>query len=385
MKSHYLLAPEITYLNNGSFGACPKSVFENYQFWQLELEKEPTQFITKRVAGYLQESKMALAKYVVCNVSDFFFVQNPTFAVNTIMRSLNLKKGDEVLSTNHEYGAMDRTWRFYENKMGIKYVRQPISLPIVSKEQIVTEFFAGYNANTKVIFLNHISSATALLFPVKEIVARAKELGLITIVDGAHVPGHIDLNVQELDPDFYTGTVHKWMGAPKGCSFLYVKKEFQSILEPLVVSWGYNGGAMFENSFLDCHQLQGTRDISAFLTVPKAIAFMNENNWSEKIQVCNQLILDNYEQFCDLLGSKPICPVTSEFLGQMCSIPIQTNNVAELKVLLYEKYKIEIPVMTIDNQVFLRISVQVYNSQEDLDVLRLAILDILKTTDLLVA
>jgi isopenicillin-N epimerase len=279
---------------------------------------------------------------------------------------------------------MDRTWRFYENKMGIRYVRQPISLPIVSKEQMVEEFFEGYNANTKVVFLNHISSATALIFPVKEIVARAKALGLITIVDGAHVPGHIDLNIEDLDPDFYTGTVHKWMGSPKGCSFLYVKKKFQSILEPLVVSWGYSGGAISENSFLDCHQLQGTRDVSAFLTVPKAIAFMNEHHWSEKTKACKQLILDNYERFCDLLGSKPICPVSSEFFGQMCSIPVQTNDAVALKALFYEKYKIEIPVMTIDNWVFLRISVQVYNSQEDLDQLHLALLDILKTTDLLV-
>ena len=155
MKSQFLLNPDITYLNHGSFGACPKPIFENYQFWQLELEKEPVQFIQKKAVGYLNLSKEALAKYIGCAAEDFFFVQNPTFAINTIMRSLPLQPGDEILSTDHEYGAMDKTWSFYCKKSGIKYIRQTISLPVVSKEQLLEDFWKGYNTNTKVIFLNH--------------------------------------------------------------------------------------------------------------------------------------------------------------------------------------------------------------------------------------
>lgn len=383
MKSQFLLNSEITYLNHGSFGACPKLIFENYQYWQLELEKEPVQFITKKSNNYLKQSKTALAKYIGCDAENFFFTPNPTIAINTIMRSLQLQVGDEILSTNHEYGAMDKTWSFYCKKTGVKYIRQNISLPIISKEQILEEFWNGYTSKTKVVFINQMSSCSALIFPVKEICDKAKELGLITIVDGAHVPGHIDLNIEELNPDFYTGTLHKWMLTPKGCSFLYVKKEFQNTMDPLVVSWGYENEIPNGNQFLEYHEYQGTRDISAFLTAPTAIQFLNDNNWKEKSAQCRKLILDNYESFCDLLNTKPICPVTEEFLGQMCSIPIQTESLVELKELLYNKYKIEIPVMKIEDKIFLRISINVYNSQEDLDKLRMAIIDIKATTDLL--
>lgn len=383
MKSQFLLDPEITYLNHGSFGACPKPIFENYQHWQLELEKEPVQFLTKKLSGHLKESKNALAAYISCAPEDFFFVPNPTMAINTVMRSLELQPGDEILTTNHEYGAMDRTWNFYCKKSGAKYIRQHISLPIVSKEQILDEFWKGHTPKTKVIFLNQISSATALIFPVKEICEKARLLGLITIIDGAHVPGHIDLDIAVLNPDFYTGTLHKWMLAPKGTSFLYVKKSWQPSIDPLVVSWGYQSEMPGESQFLDYHEHQGTRDISAFLTAGAAIAFLNANDWKSKSDVCKTMILDHYESFCELVGSKPICPVTSEFLGQMCSIPIQTNDTVALKELLYQKYGIEIPVMKIDHGVFLRISLNAYNSQDDLEVLRNAIVAIQSTTDLL--
>jgi len=220
MKSLFLLNKDITFLNHGSFGACPKPIFEDYQKWQLLLEKNPVQFIQKTGAAYLKSSKLSLAKYIGCDVDDFFFTPNPTVAINTVMRSLKLNPGDEILSTNHEYGAMDRTWHFYCKKTGVKYIQSQINLPILSKEQLLNEFWRGYTSNTKVIFINHISSATALIFPVKEICDKARELGLITIIDGAHVPGHIELNISELNPDFYTGTTHKWMLTPKGSSFL---------------------------------------------------------------------------------------------------------------------------------------------------------------------
>ena len=382
-KSHFLLDQNITFLNHGSFGACPKPIFSAYQQFQLELETEPVDFIIKKAPQYLKIAKERLAKFIGCDASDFFFTSNPTIAVNTIMRSINLQEGDEILTTNHEYGAMDRTWNFYCKRVGAKYVKQNISLPIVSKEQIIEEFWKGYNTNTKVVFLNQISSVTALIFPVKEICDKAQELGLITIVDGAHVPGHIDLNITELNPDYYTGTLHKWMLAPKGSSFLYVKKEFQSNLDPLVVSWGYESVAPGESQFLDYHETQGTRDISAFLCTPNVIDFLEENHWKEKSKACKKLVLDNYQRFCDLLNTQPICPITEEFLGQMASIPIVTNNPNELKELLYTKYKIQIPVMSLNGNVFLRYSINVYNTQEDLDILYRAIEDIIKTTDLI--
>ena len=383
MKEQFLLDNNITFLNHGSFGACSKPIFEEYQRFQLELETEPVNFIQKKLPVYLKEAKKPLAKFIGCDIEDFFFTPNPTFAINTVMRSLNLQAGDEILTTNHEYGAMDRTWNFYCKKSGAKYVRQDISLPIVSKEQIIEEFWKGYNSNTKVIFLNQISSSTALIFPVKEICVKAQELGLITIIDGAHVPGHIDLNIQDLNPDFYTGTLHKWMLAPKGSSFLYVKKEFQADIDPLVVSWGYESLMPSDSQFLDYHEYQGTQDVSQYLCTPKVISFLEENNWKEKSKACRKLVLDNYQRFCDLVGTKPICPISEEFLGQMASILIRTEKPMELKELLYSKYKIQIPIMPLNGNVYIRYSINVYNSQDDLEVLYQAITDIIETTDLI--
>lgn len=381
--AQFLLDSNITFLNHGSFGACPQPIFAEYQRFQRELESDPVHFIQKKLPVYLKQAKAPLAEFIGCNPKDFFFVPNPTVAINTVMRSLQLQPGDEILATNHEYGAMDRTWHFYCKKSGAKYVRQPITLPVVSKEQMIAEFWKGYTSKTKVVFLNHISSSTALIFPVKEICDKAQELGLITIIDGAHVPGHIDLNLTELNPDFYTGTLHKWMLAPKGSSFLYVKKEFQDDIDPLVVSWGYESLAPSESRFLDYHEYQGTNDHSAFLCTPTVINFLKENDWKAKSEACKQIVLDNYQRFCDLLQTQPIAPITSEFLGQMASIPVKTSKPAELKDLLYDQYKIQIPVMPLNDKVYLRYSINAYNTQEDLEVLYRALEDILKTTDLI--
>ncbi|MCF6133353.1 aminotransferase class V-fold PLP-dependent enzyme [Flavobacterium wongokense] len=383
MNPEFLLDPNITFLNHGSFGSCPKPIFEEFQRFQLELETEPVEFITKKQPKYLKTARESLAQFVGCHAEDLFFTSNPTFAINVIMRSIKLNKGDEILSTNHEYGAMDRTWNFYCKKSGAKYIRQNISLPIVSKEQIIEEFWKGYNENTKVVFLNQMSSATALIFPVKEICDRAKELGLITIVDGAHVPAQLDLDISELNPDYYTGTLHKWMLAPKGSSFLYVKPELQNDLEPLIVSWGYESVAPGESQFLDYHELQGTRDVSAFLCTPKVVEFLNRNNWKEVSKSCKQIVLNNYQRFCDLLNAKPLSPLTTEFLGQMASVPINTDKPSELKNMLYDKYKIQVPVMPLNGNFYIRYSINAYNSQLDLDKLYNALKEIIETTDLI--
>jgi len=169
-----------------------------------------------------------------------------------------------VLTTNHEYGAMDKTLDFYSKKTGFVCRRQNISLPLLSKEQFIEDFWKGYNEKTKVVFLSHFTSTTALIFPVEDICRRAKELGLITIVDGAHVPGHIALNLGELQADFYTGTLHKWLLSPKGCSFLYVNKSFQDKIEPLIISWGYETAYPTKSKFLEENEMQGTRDVAAF-------------------------------------------------------------------------------------------------------------------------
>jgi len=383
MKSLFQLDNSITFLNHGSFGACPKPIFEAYQCFQKELESEPVHFVQVKQPNYLKTAREALAKFLNCSSKDLFFTPNPTFAINTVMRSLNLQVDDEILSTNHEYGAMDRTWSFFCKKSGAKYIQQQISLPIQSKEQILDEFWKGYSSKTKVIFLNQFSSATALIFPVKEICQKARELGLITIIDGAHVPGHIDLDISDLKPDYYTGTMHKWMLAPKGASFLYTRKELQNSLEPLVVSWGYESLFPSDSQYLDYHEYQGTNDVSQYLCTPNVIQFLEENNWTAVSLNCKNIVLENYQRFCDLFGMQPICPISSEFLGQMASVPVPTKKPQELKALLYDKYKIQIPVMPLNDKVYMRYSINAYNSQEDLDVLYTALKDIIDTTDLI--
>ncbi len=383
MKDLFLLNPEFTHLNHGSFGACTKPIFKNYQSFQREMEMDSVYFIQKKFAEHLVKAKSALSTFMNCNANDFIFTSNPTVAINTVMRSLNLKEGDEILSTNQEYGAMDRTWNFYCKKSGAKYVRQTISLPIVSKEQILVEFWKGLTANTKIIFLNQISSATAIVFPVKEICDKARELGITTIIDGAHVPGHIDLDITDMNPDYYTGTLHKWMLAPKGSSFLYVKKELQNQIDPLVVSWGYESLMPGESRFLDYHEYQGTNDNSAFLCTPTVIHFLQKNNWKEKSATAKALVLKNYPRFCKLVGSIEIAPLSTEFFGQMASVPIQTSKPQALKDVLYEKYKIQVPIMVLNENVYLRYSINAYNSQADLDLLYQALEDIIITTDLI--
>jgi isopenicillin-N epimerase len=373
LKSQFLLHPEIAFLNFGSFGACPKPIFEDYQRWQLELEREPVQFLAVNGPENLKRSREALATYIHCDADDVVLVTNPSYGLNIVAKSLRLKPGDEILSTDLEYGASDKTWNYYCKKQEARYVRQKVSLPVADKDSFIQQFFRGLSNKTKMVFISHITSSTALKFPVKEICEIAKEKGLITFVDGAHVPGQIPLDLSQLKADIYTGACHKWMMTPKGCSFLYVKRELQDRFDPLLISWGYDSAFPSHSRFIDYHQMQGTRDISAFLTIPKSIEFMRENNWKEVSASCRELANSNRARFCDLLDTEPLAPPTDEFLTQMCSFPIRSKEPEKLQRVLYEKYRVEIPVMRHDEKLFLRYSIQACNSQEDLDRLHAAL------------
>jgi isopenicillin-N epimerase len=379
LKEHFLLRPDIHFLNFGSFGATPKPVFEKYQDWQRILEAEPVQFNAFDGYQYLADSRAVLAKFLNCvDKDDLVYVTNPSFAINMIAKSFPLQAGDEILATDIEYGACDRTWEYYCKKKGATYRRQKINLPIVNKEQFIEDFFKGCNENTKAIFISHITSATGLILPAEEICAIAKEKGLITIVDGAHAPAHIPLDLSKIQADFYTGACHKWMMAPKGCSFLYATKSVQPICDPMIVSWGYQAAKPSHSSFLDYHQMIGTRDFSAFLTVATCIEFMEQHNWKAVGQKCHQMVLDHAPRFFTLFNSKPICPLNSEWIGQMISIPIQTPDPEKLQRTLFLDYKIEVPIMRQGNDVYLRYSINAFNTVDNLDALYNAIVAIQK-------
>jgi len=383
LKQYFLLREDVTYLNFGSYGACLKPAFEQYQKYQLELEQEPVQFIAVNGLKYLEASREALGNYIHCDKDDVVYVTNPSYAVNAIAKSFNLKPGDEVLTTDLEYGACDRTWDYYCKKAGAKLVRQHIRLPVQSKEEIVSDFFKGLSSKTKLVFLNHITSSTALRLPVEEICAIAKQKGIITFVDGAHAPGQIPLNMQDSNFDIYTGACHKWMMTPKGSSFLYVKKEYQYMVDPLVISWGYKALFPSSSQFIDYHQTNGTRDYSAFLTIPTVIEFMNEHNWEQVAADCRQLVKANTVAFCELLGTTALAPLTDDFILQLFSAEIKTQEPEKLYQHFFDKYKIEIPVMRHGDKVYLRYSINVFNNQQDMDRLFEAIKEIKKETGLI--
>lgn len=367
LTQEFSLNPEVNFLNFGSFGACPKVLMEDLFKWQRELEFEPVQFITKNGVKYVKSALADLGAYIGCAPRDLVFVPNPTHAMNIVARSFQLAPGDEILSTNLEYGAIDRTWNYHCRKHGATYVRQKISLPVRSEDQIVGDFWKGYTHRTKAVFISHITSATALILPVERICREAKEKGLITIVDGAHVPGQIPLNLADLQADIYTGACHKWMMTAKGSSFLYVKPEMQAKFDPLIVSWGYESQYPSDSQFFDYHQFNGTRDFSAYLTIPRAIAFMKQHNWVDVAARCRKLAHENLPRFAELLGSYPLAPISDEFLGQMCSIPIKTKNAMLLQQQFFDDYKIEIPVFDIDGKQFIRYSINAFNSLKNLD------------------
>ena len=366
MKELYHLDPSITFLNHGSFGACPKPVFEVYQNWQRKLEQQPVEFMAIKVYDHLEEARHALGDYVGCHGDDLIFVTNPTTAVNTVIRSLDLGLDDEVLMTDMEYGSLVRTWEHYAQDKGFSIVQQPTSIPLTTHEDYIEHFWKAVTERTKIIYLSEITSSTGLILPVVAICKKAKEAGIMTIVDGAHVPAHIPLNIAEMDPDVYVGACHKWLSAPKGSSFLYVKKSLQETIEPLIISWGSEVDPS-PSPFIYESQYQGTWDPSAFLTVPAAIQFQQEHDWNSERERSRALNRETRDRIYEIIDTEPICPNTEEWLGQMASIITNIENGLDFKRRLMDEYKIEIPVFPWGDKILFRTSFNAYNDENDAD------------------
>ena len=376
LKTLFQLDPDITFLNHGSYGACPSPVFEDYQKWQVMIEQHPVKFMQDDIYQYLDESRSSLGSYINCDKNDLIYVPNPTHAVANIINNVNLDIGDEVLSTDLEYGSCDRMWFYEAEQKGFVYNRSKVSLPIIDKESFCNDFWKNATEKTKYIFISQITSSTGMILPIPEIVLEAKSRGIKTIIDGAHVPAHIDLDINDLDPDYYVGACHKWLCCPKGVSFLYVKKDQQENIQPQIMSWGW--GEEYEefkdstqlkssSRFINIFQWQGTRDMSAFLTVPKAIEFQEKYDWDSVRNRCKKMIVDARNQISTVTNLPKICP--DDWLGQMASFLFPADDVAELKKSLYNDYQIEIPAMSYNGYSALRISIQGYNSEDEVDYL----------------
>lgn len=384
LKSQFLLDPDVIFLNHGSFGACPRPVFENYQWWQRELERQPVEFLGRQFTALLAEARARLAAYLGAQADELVYFTNPTTALNMVARSLSLEPGDEILTTDHEYGAMDRTWQFICKKTGANYVRHPIPLPVTSHGEFVEHFWGGVTERTRAIFLSHITSSTALIFPVQELCRRARQSGLLTVIDGAHAPGQIRLNLSDLGADVYAGTCHKWVNSPKGSAFLYARPEVQHWLEPLVVSWGWEDETfepdptLGDTQFIRYHQWQGTRDVAAFLATPTALQFQADHDWEAVRAQCHVLASETRQRVNELTGLEAICPDSPDWFAQMVTVRLPQVDVKLLKTQLYNQYRIEAPIFEWNGQSFMRVSFQAYNSRQDADALVAALSSLLR-------
>ncbi len=375
----FLLNPEITFLNHGSFGATPKPVFDSYQNWQRLLEHQPVEFLGRNLGGLMQTARDRLGDYLHTAGDNLAFVTNATHGLNIVARSLSLGPGDEVLASNHEYGALDKTWRYLAQKSGFKYINIIVPVPDNASDGFVNSIFNHVTNRTRIIFLSHITSPTALIFPIKEVCSRARDAGIVTVIDGAHAPGQIDLNLDELGADFYSGNLHKWLCAQKGSAFLHAAPRVQTLVEPLVVSWGWESEHPGPSQFVDLLEWTGTRDPAAFLAVTDAITFQRDHDWPTVRARCHHMAVETQRRIQELTGIPPLNGDDTSLFAQMAASPLPDGlNPDALKTRLYNQYKIEVPLVKWGERNLIRYSYQAYNSLDDMEKLIAALTEILK-------
>lgn len=386
LSAFFLLRPDVCFLNHGSFGACPRPVFEDYQRWQLQLESQPVAFLdpARGLSGWMRAARAALAAELVAAPDDLVGLTNATYGLNIVAQSLDLRPGDEILTTDHEYAALEKTWAYVCRKTGAVIKTVKIPLPLSEEAQFTDAILNGFSARTRVLFLSHITSATALVFPIERAVAAARARGIYSVIDGAHTPGHIRLNLDALGADFYAGNCHKWLMAPKGSAFLHVRSDLQSLLNPLVISHGWTEDArqpgakgVFGNTpFIDGLEMQGTRDPSAWLAVPAALKFRADHDWWKITESCRQLVQATAARVRAFTGL-PALSSPAFCAPQMVSMPVPRCDPVELKRRLYDDYSIEIPCFDWQDHTIARVSAQGYNTQGQMDHLVTALTEIL--------
>ena len=336
----FLLDPEIAYLNHGGYGACPAGVFDEYQEWQRRLEREPTDFLARRFHDHLWNARDALAAFLGARGDDLVFVPNATSGLNAVLRSLRIRPEEEILTTKHEYGAILRT---------LGFIRANV---VLCEPEDVLEHVG---LRTRAILVSHVTSPTALVLPVEEICAVARAAGILSIVDGAHAPGQIPVDLAGLGADVYAGNCHKWLCAPKGAGFLWARPEHQQWIDPLVVSWGYHD----EADFGERHGWQGTRDPAAYLAVPKAI----EAHATFELEAM-AVLADEAERRISTLGLRPLRGERAPF---MRALRLRGSDADELSQRLYDEHRVEIPAYEWEDTTLLRVSIGPYNDRGDLE------------------
>lgn len=373
LASHWTLDPGIMFLNHGSFGACPRAILQEQTRLRHQLEREPVHFMERELATLLGEATAALATFVGADAGDIAFVNNATSGVNAVLRSLDLQPGDELLTTNHEYNAVQNAIEFVAERTGARVIVADIPFPLASCDQVVQAVMSRVSNRTRLALLYHVTSPTALVMPMRKLVAALAERGIDTLVDGAHAPGMIALDLNAIDAAYYTGNCHKWMCSPKGVGFLHVRRDRQREIRPTVISHGANAKGPKSRFQLE-FDWQGTSDPTGRLCIPYVIHYMGSlvnGGWTELREHNHNLIVTARKLLCAALNVKPPCP--ESMLGSMAAIPLADAPadtscdayVDPLHTELYYEHKIEVPIMLWPRSPkrYLRVSAQLYNTE----------------------
>ena len=374
VKSEWLLDRKVAFLNHGSFGAVPRCVFVEQTRWRLRIEAEPVELLGRRAAALLEQARMPVGQWLGMAASDFGFVTNATEGINAVLQSITLRPEDELLTTTHVYHAVRQSMKHAARRAGAGYREIEIPLPVQSAGQVADLVLSGMTPATRLLVVDHITSPTAIIFPIERITAECAARGVDVLIDGAHAPGMVPLNVPATGATYYAGNLHKWACAPKGCGFLWVRPDRQSAIHPLIVSHYLGEGFAREFGW------QGTRDISGWLSVPRAIAFMSEIGW-EQIMAHNHAMAAWVQQMlCEAWDVGPISPADGTMLGSMATVALPEvlsglteSEAAVVQQKLYDEHRIEAPLMRWGGRTYLRPCCQIYNLAEEYERLAVAI------------
>jgi isopenicillin-N epimerase len=364
---HFALDPGVVFLNHGSFGACPRPVLEKQAELRARMEREPVLFLGRELEKLLDEARGALASFVGADPDDLAFVPNASAGVSTVVRSLDLRPGDELLTTTHAYNACHNALRAQERR-GAKVVAAPVPFPIDSPAQVVEAVLAHTTPRTRLALVDHVTSPTGLVFPVAEIVRALEGRGIDVLVDGAHVPGMVPLDLRALSPAYYTGNCHKWLCTPKGSAFLWVRRDRQDTILPLTISHGYNSPRADRGRFRLLFDGQGTDDPTAWLCVAESIRFLGSllpGGLPELMRRNRALALVARALLCETLGIP--APAPDSMIGSLATVPLPDGPAEALQQSLWEKHRIEVPVWSFPAapKRIVRIAAQIYNSLDD--------------------
>ena len=388
-SKHWSLEQSRLFLNHGSFGACPDFVIAEQRKWQELMEQEPVRFFEELMPGLLQSSRQALGKFLHCSPEDLAFVSNATSGVNTVLRSLQFERGDEILVPNHAYQACRNSIDFVARRWGAKVVEVNIPFPIEGPQTVIGLMKSAYTSKTKLVMIDTVTSPTGLLMPFEELTAYFESRGVEVLLDAAHGIGMIPLNLVTLGASYVTSNCHKWLCAPKGTAFLYVREDKQKKIQPLTISHGHTYPLGERTRFRHEFDWTGTQDISGWCALPAVIegmADLVDGGWEGIMQHNHELAIQGRDILCDRLGIEQPCP--NEMIACISTIKLPGEILPKEKMhepdplhhILSEKYNIQVPVWTWPSPAgrYLRISAQLYNSIEQYERLADALVNELK-------